>query len=229
MRVFFPGDFVLYLLKNLYVSKVISEEEKELAHAKYNSLLDNAPPQLQLVWDNLNLSLKHKYERSGDNYSDSNKDWMGSLWIQDRINANHMDHREGIATKTVDRLSVTDMVPEEKEKDYVFQRLINYFSNRLIIRHPELFKSINSSIQSHIPHQFQDAMDSKSREFTGNLYTKSESKVEDLISMMSEVQLNVHKMKVDEKTHCYEKKIVSGDNKTEKNMYYGILRRVVNI
>ena len=43
--------------------------------------------------------------------------------------------------------------------------------------------------------------------------------------MMSEVQESVHTY-VDEegKTHCYERKIVSGDNKTEKNMHHGILR-----
>ena len=212
----------------LQQSEDLTEEERALAIENYNNLLDNAPPQVQLVWDNLNLTTKHRYERTGDNYSDTNKDWMASLWIQDRINANHMDHREGIASKTVDQLTVTDMVPSEKEKDYIFQRLINYFTNRLIRRHPTLFASINSSILPNVPHKFQDAMDRKSREFTGDLYTKSESKVEDLISMMSEVQLNVHQMNVGDEVHCYEKKIVSGDNKTEKNMYYGILRRVVN-
>ena len=68
-------------------------------------------------------------------------------------------------------------------------------------------------------------MNKKSSEFTGSLFTKSESRTEDLINMMAEVQLNVQTFEdtAGEK-HCYEKKIVSGDNKTEKNMFYGILR-----
>ena len=42
--------------------------------------------------------------------------------------------------------------------------------------------------------------------------------------MMAEVQLNVHTFVDNEGgDHCHEKKIVSGDNKTEKNMHYGIL------
>ena len=48
---------------------------------------------------------------------------------------------------------------------------------------------------------------------------------EDLIQMMSEVQLNVHTFDDNRGVqHCYERKICSGDNKTEKNMHYGILR-----
>ena len=84
-----------------------------------------------------------------------------------------------------------------------------------------------SSIEPNRPHQFQKEMDKKSKEFTGELFTKSESKTEDLISMMSKVQLDVHKFKDELGVHhCYERKIVSGDNKTEKNMHYGILRKV---
>ena len=68
-------------------------------------------------------------------------------------------------------------------------------------------------------------MDRKSEEYTGELHTKSESKTEDLISMMEEVQKHVHSFEdKDGVKHCYEKKILSGDNKTEKNMHYGILR-----
>ena len=71
-------------------------------------------------------------------------------------------------------------------------------------------------------------MDRKSQEFTGELFTKSESRTEDLITMMSKVQLNVNTYADNEGAlHCYERKIVSGDNKTEKNMHYGILRLIM--
>ena len=61
----------------------------------------------------------------------------------------------------------------------------------------------------------------------GNLFTKSESKTEDLLAMMTEVQEFVNTYEDEESvTRCYERKIVSGDNKTEKNMHYGILRLV---
>ena len=45
--------------------------------------------------------------------------------------------------------------------------------------------------------------------------------------MMTKIQEAVHTYE-DEfgEAHCYERKIVSGDNKTEKNMHYGILRYV---
>ena len=69
-------------------------------------------------------------------------------------------------------------------------------------------------------------MNSKSEEFTGKLFTKSETKTEDLIEMMNEIQSSyVHKFEDQDGTvKCYEKKILSGDNKTEKNQTYGILR-----
>ena len=69
-------------------------------------------------------------------------------------------------------------------------------------------------------------MRGKSSEFTGDLFTKSESRTEDVIAMMSEVQDKyTHKFTDDfGKTGCFEKKVLSGDNKTEKNSFYGILR-----
>ena len=58
-------------------------------------------------------------------------------------------------------------------------------------------------------------MDSKSEEMTGDLFTKSESRIEDLLDMMHQVQETVHTftdgMGI---THCFERKIVRGDNKT---------------
>ena len=72
-------------------------------------------------------------------------------------------------------------------------------------------------------------MDRASKESTGELFEKSESRTEDLIAMLTKVQKNVHKFKdTDGIEHCYEKKIVSGDNKTEKNMFYSILRELFN-
>ena len=190
------------------------------------NLLDTAPPQLQMVWDNLNLRTKHRYQRADDDYSASNLDWMASLWIKDRINSNHMENKEGIAVKDVGNLSINDVVASDKEKNYIFRALIRYFAYRLVTRHPMLFKSMVGCIKPNVPHQFQQAMDAKTTEFTGDLFTKSESSTEDLITMMIEVQKNVN-VYVDENdvVHCFEKKIVSGDNKTEKNMHHGILSK----
>ena len=56
---------------------------------------------------------------------------------------------------------------------------------------------------------------------------RSESKTEELISMMTEIQDAVHTY-YDEfgETHCYERKIVSGTIKEKKNLHYGISRYV---
>ena len=91
-----------------------------------------------------------------------------------------------------------------------------------------VFKSINSSITINHPHQFEAEMSFKSDEFTGPMFTKSESKTEDLINMMSEVQEKfVHKFPNSSgEINCYEKKVLSGDQKTEKNSHYAILRFV---
>ena len=210
------------LLQNQATNEDIDGAKDEL-----DSLLDTTPPQMQLVWDNLNLRTKHRYQREGDEYADSNLDWMASLWLKDRISANHMQH-EGVSLKRVENLTIKDFVATDKEKDYVFRSLISYYSYRLVQRHPLLFQSIDRCIKPNRPHQFQDVMDSRSEEFTGDLFTLSESRTEDLITMMSEVQLNVHTYKdSNDVEHCYERKIVAGDNKTEKNMTYGILRFVV--
>ena len=68
-------------------------------------------------------------------------------------------------------------------------------------------------------------MSLKSKEFTGDLYTKSESKTEDLVSMISDIQKKyTHKFESDDGKECFERKVLSGDNKTEKNSHYAILR-----
>ena len=95
-------------------------------------------------------------------------------------------------------------------------------------RHPNLFKSIAPFVSINVPHQFQDSMNQKTEEFSGDLYTKSESRTEDLIEMMSDVQEKlVHKFINDDKeVDCFERKIVSGDQKTEKNSHFGILSKL---
>ena len=201
-----------------------TNEAVEVARDDLERLLDTAPPQLQMVWDNLNLRSDHRFHRVGDSYSDSNLDWMASMWIKDRIDANHMMHG-GVALKRPENLSIKDFVTSDKEREYVFMALVSFFSSRLVERHPILFKSIANHIKESRPHQFQEAMNKKSEEFTGNLFTLSETSTEDLIKMMQEVQLNVHTYKDDGGQECcHERKIVSGDNKTEKNMHYAILR-----
>ena len=68
-------------------------------------------------------------------------------------------------------------------------------------------------------------MGKKTEEFTGELFTKSESKTEDLVEMISDIQNKyTHKFKIGDEIECFEKKVLSGDNKTEKNSHYGILR-----
>ena len=104
-------------------------------------------PQVQPVWDNLNLRSKHRFERMTDNYADSNYDWMASLWIQERVNASHMRHEPGKALKQAEELNIQDFVPSLPELNYVFTSLVHYQAKRLITRHPEMFKSSNSCIK----------------------------------------------------------------------------------
>ena len=71
-------------------------------------------------------------------------------------------------------------------------------------------------------------MSRKSPEFTGDLFTKSESKTEDLISMISDLQEKYTHTYIDAEGNkkCFERRILSGDNKTEKNSHHGILRYI---
>ena len=148
------------------------------------------------------------------------------MTIKDRIDANHMDHVPGRALKEAEDLRIEDFVPNSAEKDYLFSSHVHYFAEVVVRRYPEMFKSLKSSIRVNKVHQFEKEMACKSEEFSGELYTKSESNTEDLIVMMQEVQDKyVHKKNnADGSTSCYERKVLSGDNKTEKNSYYGILR-----
>ena len=160
------------------------------------------------------LRTKHKFKRERDEFAKDNFDWMASILIKDRVNVNHMD--SGKPLKDPVDLKIEDFVPTDLEKQYIFQSLIFYFSHRLVERLPTLFKSIKSSIKPYKPHQFQTEMESKSEEFTGDLYTKSEGNTQDLIEMMSEIQSKYVHTFEDKKGQkkCYEKKILSGDNKT---------------
>ena len=191
------------------------------------SLIEKSlPKQIQCVWDNINLRTNPRYQRQGDTYSDYNKDWMLSMWIKERIDAYHMDHVPGVALKTADELCIEDFIPCAAEKEYLFSSHVHYFAEAVTRRFPVMFSSLKSSIKVNKPHQFEKEMSSPSEEFSGDLFTKSESNTEDLISMMQEIQEKyVHK---DENalgvTTCYEKKVISGDNKTEKNSHYGIPR-----
>ena len=72
-----------------------SSQSFEAATLDVKWLEDTVPPQLQLCWDNLNLRSKHKFERQKDNYYENNFDWMASIWLQERVSANHMEHSSG--------------------------------------------------------------------------------------------------------------------------------------
>ena len=128
-----------------------SSQEQVVASAEIELLRNQLPPQVQLVWDNLNLRTKHRHERQGDNYFDSNFDWMASLWIQERVLANHMDHKPGQALKEPTHLSIQDFVPSQPEEDYFFTSLVHYYASRLTSRHPLVFKSLNSCIKVRQP------------------------------------------------------------------------------
>ena len=74
-------------------------------------------------------------------------------------------------------------------------------------------------------HQFEDELPQQNKKFTGELFTKSESKIEDLVDMMSTLQDKyTHKYEDGTEIKCYERKVISGDNKTEKNSHHGIIR-----
>ena len=122
----------------------------EAAAANIELLKASMPLQVQLVWDNLNIRSKHKYERKGDKYEDSNFDWMASIFIQERISANHMEHSPGSALKEADEMAIEDFVPTQHEKTYLFGGLVHYYASRLTFRHPKVFNSLNSCIKASL-------------------------------------------------------------------------------
>ena len=140
--------------------------------------MDHDIAKLQLAWDNLNIRSNHRFERTGDLYSDTNLDWMASLWTKDRIIGSHMEHLSGRPLKDANDLRIEDHVPSRTEREYVFMYLVDYFLYSLLERHPNVFKSISKLFKEARPHQFQRQMNQKSEEFTGEIFTKSESYTE---------------------------------------------------
>ena len=110
-------------------------------------LRSELPNQVQLVWDNINLRMKHKFERQKDQSHDSIYNWMASLWIKERISANHMEHTPGLALKKPSELNIQDFVHSEGEENYLFTGLVHYYASRLTERHPYLFKALKSSVK----------------------------------------------------------------------------------
>ena len=84
----------------------------------------------------------------------------------------------------------------------------------------------NHSIKDHHPHQFQTEMSMKSEEFTGQIFDKSENKTEDLISMIEEYQrkMNLIAKADNNQSRIAYRRQLTGDQKTEKNTHYAILR-----
>ena len=124
-----------------------TSSQLEVAVAAVQLLRSELPNQVQLVWDNINLRMKHKFERQKDQSHDSIYDWMASLWIKERISANHMEHTPGLALKKPSELNIQDFVPSEGEENYLFTGLVHYYASRLTERHPHLFKALNSSVK----------------------------------------------------------------------------------
>ena len=109
-----------------YERKVFNSNLEAYKDHLQSELDSSSIPQIQPVWDNLNLRSKHRFERMTDNYADSNYDWMASLWIQERVNASHMKHEPGKALKQAEDLNIQDFVPSLPELNYVFTSLVHY-------------------------------------------------------------------------------------------------------
>ena len=117
------------------------------AAADIEVLKNTLPPKIQCVWDNLNLRTNHRFERKGDSYSESNFYWMASLFIQERMSAKHMENVPGSALREPDELTIQEFVPTKHKDDYLFDDLVHYFANRLIVRHPLVFKYLKTCIE----------------------------------------------------------------------------------
>ena len=124
--------------------------QKDASVESIELLRSTMPPQIQLVWDNLNLRTKKRFERQRDTWADSNLDWMASIWIQERISGNHMKHHPGEGLKEPGSLSIQDFVPSSQEEDYLFTSLVYYYAHRLTQRHPLLFKSLKTSMKASL-------------------------------------------------------------------------------
>ena len=110
---------------------------------------------LATTWDNVNLRGGRRHERIDDKWEDTNKDYMTSMHFDQRVNVNHLEN-SGKAFKSPEELSLEDFILEKDEVELIFSSLIPLYSHSLLERHPQLFKSLKSSIKDHVAHQFQD-------------------------------------------------------------------------
>ena len=203
-----------------------TEEEIEAAKKDLKVIQETAPRMLSTAWDNLNLRGNRRHERVGDTWDDLNHDFMTSIHIEERVDANHMEHG-GKGFKKVKDLTIEDFTPDNDEMELIFCSLVPMYSHALLQRHQTLFKSLKSSIKDHENHQFSKEMTKKSEEFTGKIYEKSEVKTEELVSMLTEYQDEmVIKLKTaNGTTHSHYRRQLTGDQKTEKNSHYAILSK----
>ena len=208
---------VMQELDNLSISR--SDEETASLQLELQNLNNNAPKMLTTVWDNLNIRAKHRHERINDRYEDNNYDYMTSINVEERISADHLENN-GKAFKRPEELTLEDFIPGKNEKELLFCSMVPMYSFSLLKRYPQMFKSLKSSIKDHIPHQFQAEMSQKSKEFTGQIFEKSENKTEDLVSMIDEYQSKmVIGTKLETTQRILFRRQLSGDQKTEKGSH----------
>ena len=203
-------------------SREKTEEELTTLCSEIQKMNIEAPAMLTTVWDNINIRADHRFERVNDRWEDNNYDYTTSMHMKPRINANHLDNA-GKAFKQPQELKFEDFVPSNEEKELLFCSMIPLFSFALLQRYPELFKCLKSSIKDHHPHQYQKEMNQQTEEYTGQIYEKSENKTEDLVSMISDYQSKMSG-KSEERDRILYRRQLTGDQKTEKNTHYAILR-----
>ena len=102
--------------------------DSEQVEDEIELLLNTIPPQVQQVWDNLNLRTKHRFQRERDEYAKNNFDWMASIFIKDRIDVNHLDIGEPL--KNFDDIKIESTHISHTE---VVQLLINLMELELIV------------------------------------------------------------------------------------------------
>ena len=216
-------------LKDQLEELTVSESSEEQILAAVEKLKDAeviAPKMLTSVWDNLNLRSNRRHERVGDTWEDLNFDFMTSIHINERVDANHLDN-QGKAFKSPEDVTIEDFTPDTDELEFIFCHLVSLYSHSLLGRHPQLYKALKSAVLNHrVPHQFESEMKSKSDEYTGDIFEKSEVRTEDLISMLEEYQKEmVLQRESDGEMKALYRRQLSGDQKTEKNTHYAVLSK----
>ena len=201
-----------------------STEENSSLQLELKKVMSKAPKMLGTAWDNINISGAHRHERMTDKHGDLHYDYMTSMHFNERIDANHLDHF-GKGFKTPEQLTLEDFVPNKDELELVFCSLVAMYSHDLLERHPLLFKSLKSSIKDHLPHQFQSQMNTKTEEFTGKIFQKSENKTEDLVSMIEDYQDKMVLKSEKVASKVFYRRQLTGDQKTEKNSHFAILSK----